>query len=101
MSENAVGKGVGAQKAGRNNAAAKEVDDLHANSDLDSRPEAQHHTLGPNQNQASPGNHRHDGGSSPFLWSGTTITGARGGNMAVASIISALVQKGCVDATTA
>lgn len=62
--------------------------------------EAQHHTLGPSQNQAAPGNHNHDGGTSIPLWEGNTISGSRGGNMALASVISILVQKGAVDATT-
>ena len=98
--DSAVAKGVGAYGAERSNADASQVDDFHEQSDLNTRSEAQHHTLGPSQNQAAPGNHNHDGGTSIPLWEGNTISGSRGGNMALASVISILVQKGAVDATT-
>lgn len=39
----------------------------HRQSDVDSNPRAQHHTLGPRRNQASPGNHIHDGATSPKI----------------------------------
>lgn len=42
----------------------KGVDQGHQNSDLDSSKFAQHHTLGPSNNQSSPGNHNHDGSTS-------------------------------------
>lgn len=42
----------------------KGVDQGHQNSDLDSSKFSQHHTLGPNPNQSSPGNHIHDGSNS-------------------------------------
>ena len=96
----AVAKGVGAYGAERSNADATQVDDFHEQSDLNTRSEAQHHTLGPSQNQAAPGNHTHDGGTSVPLWDGNTLSGSRGGNMALASVIAALVQKGAIDATT-
>jgi ABC-type Zn2+ transport system substrate-binding protein/surface adhesin len=96
----AASKGVGAYGAATRGTDATKVDDFHQNSDADARSESQHHTLGANQNQAAAGNHTHDGGTSSFLWSGVTITGSRGGNMAVASIISALVAKGATDAST-
>ena len=98
--DSAVAKGVGAYGAERSNADATQVDDFHEQSDLNTRSEAQHHTLGPSQNQAAPGNHNHDGGTSIPLWEGNTISGSRGGNMALASVISILVQKGAVDSTT-
>ena len=98
--DTAVAKGVGAYGAQRSDADATQVDDFHEQSDLNTRSEAQHHTLGPSQNQAAPGNHNHDGGTSIPLWEGNTISGSRGGNMALASVISILVQKGAVDATT-
>lgn len=100
-----LAKGVGAQGLGSlglggSVKSANEVENDHTNADTDTRAEAIHHTLGPGPSQAAPGNHRHDGGSSSFLWDGATITGSRGGNLAIASIISLLVQKGAVDATT-
>jgi len=77
------------------------VDDFHTNSDVDTRPESQHHTLGPSDTQASPGNHQHDGGTSPLLLTGFTITGSRGGNTALQSVIACLVRLGATDSTTA
>lgn len=46
---------------------ASEVLNLHRNSDLDKRRDAQHHSLGRTRYQASPGDHNHDGGSSSLL----------------------------------
>lgn len=39
--------------------------EIHIHSDLDRGPRSQHHTLGRGPNQASPGNHNHDGRSAP------------------------------------
>lgn len=66
----------------------------HSRSDLDSGPYAQHHSLGIGHNQASPGDHIHDGVSSRKIGQGRgiTITGSRGGNAALASLIAALQQ---------
>ena len=47
--------------------SAIETQRSHRQSDVDSNPRAQHHTLGPRRNQASPGNHIHDGTTSPKL----------------------------------
>lgn len=74
---------------------------FHAFSDVDSDQGAQHHTLGPGVNQAASGSHTHDGNNSPLLFNGT-ITGSRGGNAAVANLISILCQQtGMIDGTTA
>lgn len=78
---------------------AKEVNEFHEKSDKDGGPKAQHHTLGPSPNQASPGNHTHDGGTSPSLLEGSVLSGSRGGNAALPSIIAALVQLGATDNT--
>lgn len=77
------------------------VEDFHTNSDLDVRPESQHHSLGPSPSQASPGNHSHNGSDSVQLLSGVTIVGSRGGNAALASVIAALVSLGAKDQSTA
>lgn len=95
-----LAKGMGAYGALRPRTDATTVDEFHQQSDLDTRGQAQHHTLGVGQDQASPGNHTHDGSTSPGLWGGNTISGSRGGNMALASAIALLVQKGAVDSTT-
>lgn len=77
------------------------VDDFHENSDLDSRAEAQHHTLGPGPNQASPGDHRHDGGDSELLLLGETISGSRATDAWRISVNAILVRLGASDSSTA
>jgi hypothetical protein len=74
---------------------------FHKNASVDTRAEDVHHTLGSDHNQAAPGDHQHKGGDSVALFAGITITGARGGNSAVASIIALLTQFGAKDSTTA
>lgn len=74
---------------------------FHNKSDLDSSSEAQHHSLGIKKDQSSPGDHKHDGSTSKRLLEGVTITGAKGGNIALASVIAALVKLGATDSTTA
>jgi hypothetical protein len=71
-----------------------DINRLHFGSDVDSGTKAQHHTLGVSRNQAAQGNHMHDGITSKKLGQGMgiTITGSRGGNAAIASIITALKQ---------
>lgn len=68
----------------------KGEDDPHRLSDVDSAWFSQHHTLGPKANQASPGNHDHDGITSKVVkarwtdytpvWSGNTGTQPSLGN---------------------
>lgn len=41
--------------------SAQESRRAHSRSDVDSGPRSLHHTLGPKHNQASPGDHIHDG----------------------------------------
>lgn len=47
--------------------SSKEVELFHTNSDKDGSPTSIHHTLGNGANQASPGDHIHDGGTSKEL----------------------------------
>lgn len=82
-------------------ATAEEVDDFHTNSDVDLRTESHHHTLGPTPTQASPGNHIHDGGSSPLLLSGYTISGSRNSDTWRLSVNAILVRLGATDQSTA
>jgi hypothetical protein len=77
------------------------VDDFHENSDVDSRAEAQHHTLGPNPNQAAPGNHTHDGGDSALILEGETISGSRDTDAWRISVNALLVRLGATDNSTA
>lgn len=83
---------------------AQQVNNFHEKSDKDGGPKAQHHTLGPTPNQAAAGNHTHDGGNSAKLDSlmeGVTVTGSRGGNAALASLLSVLSTSfGLTDNTT-
>lgn len=79
---------------------AAKVDDFHTNSDLDTRPESQHHTLGPSPTQAAPGDHTHDGGSSSLLLSGQTISGSRTSDAYRLSINAILVKLGATDSST-
>lgn len=73
----------------------------HAKSDVDSATYAQHHTLGTNHNQATCGDHVHDGTSSRKIASTIILTGSRSGGTALTSVIAALVALGATDTTTA
>jgi hypothetical protein len=77
------------------------VEDFHENSDLDSRAESQHHTLGPSPTQAAPGNHTHNGGDSALLLEGETISGSRATDAWRISVNAILVRLGAVDNSTA
>lgn len=81
--------------------SSAEVEKFHTHADTDGDEGSLHHTLGPGRSQASAGDHTHDGGSSKVLGVGFTITGAKGGNAALASVIAFLVDKfGVTDSTT-
>lgn len=73
-------------------ASPEEVNKFHARDDADTSAFAHHHTLGPRRDQASPGNHTHDGKTSIKLGSGLglTLTGSKGSNAALTSLISLL-----------
>lgn len=47
---------------------------FHSRSDKDSNQSAQHHTLGLDHNQASPGDHTHDGRNSKLVGKGLDPT---------------------------
>lgn len=77
------------------------VQQIHKNADTDTGQTAIHHTLGPAPDQAASGTHTHDGNNSRQLLAGVSITGSRGGNVALASVIDALEALGATDNTTA
>ena len=52
----------------------EEVNRLHAQSDRDRSPLAQHHTCGIHRNQASPGDHNHSGVTSRKIGTGMNLT---------------------------
>jgi hypothetical protein len=81
--------------------SAQAVIKFHQRDDTDSSKTAHHHSLGPSANQAAPGNHNHDGSTSPQLMAGVSITGAKAGNVALANLITALATAlGFTDNTT-
>jgi hypothetical protein len=53
---------------------SQEVQKFHSNSDVDSSVTAQHHTLGIQHNQSSPGDHKHDNKSSKKIGTGINPT---------------------------
>ncbi|SRR6266498_126992 len=75
---------------------------FHSKADTDSSQIALHHTIGSKHDQSAAGDHKHIVGSTyskPLA--GVTLTGAKGGNAALASVITALVKLGATDSTTA
>lgn len=72
--------------------SAGDSDSLHARCDVDSSWFANHHTIGTSRNQSSPGNHTHDGYSSRKIGAdlGLVISGSKGGNAALTSLIAML-----------
>jgi hypothetical protein len=94
--------GVKEDKPSDHAPTSREVDLFHKNADTDNNPYAGHHTCGPSRNQASPGDHNHLGGTSKKLGQAMTLTGAKGGNAALASVIAFLVANfDVIDSTTA
>jgi hypothetical protein len=80
---------------------AKQVAEMHTNSDVDMSAQSQHHTIGTGINQGASGAHKHDGSDSVRLGEGIIIAGSKGGNTALASAIAAMVQiLGVKDETT-
>jgi hypothetical protein len=76
-------------------ATPQEVNKFHGNSDVDSSINAQHHTMGIEHNQASPGDHKHDGKSSKRIGKGLDLSFPLTANAAytqaqIQSIINAL-----------
>ncbi len=79
---------------------AEEVRNFHTNADTDNDKLAIHHTIGVGINQAASGSHNHDGSNSTQLLAGITLSGSKGGNVALASVCAALVALGATDTTT-
>ncbi|MGH7792156.1 MAG: hypothetical protein ACREOB_07545 [Thermodesulfobacteriota bacterium] len=82
--------------------SATVINRAHAKSDVDSSVIAQHHTLGVKSNQASPGDHKHDGRNSKKLLEGTTLTGSKATYNAtlMGQVVDALEKLGATDSTT-
>lgn len=77
----------------------KQVNEFHTNDDVDVDRNSHHHTLGPNSNQAAPGNHRHNGEDSALLFEGEAITGSIANGTALRSVIALLTTLGAEDST--
>jgi hypothetical protein len=73
-------------------ATPREVTEFHNRSDVDSSVNAQHHTLGIKHTTAAYGDHVHDGISSRKVGAGMnlSVTGSRGGNVALANLLTML-----------
>ena len=85
----------------KNTPPPDEVNAFHSRDDCDAGWHSHHHTLGVKHDQASAGDHKHDGNNSKFLMEGVTITGAKAGNVALANLITALAAAlGFTDSTT-
>lgn len=86
--------GVIKEEKGQESPPPGRVNGFHTRDDVDSSQLSHHHTCGIGHNQASPGDHVHDGVSSRKVGTGLaiTISGAKGGNAALASLITALKQ---------
>lgn len=81
---------------------AQVVADFHKHADIDIRRESIHHTLGPEETKASPGNHVHDGGTSRKILEGYILTGSKASPSSMwPPIIACLVRLGAKDSTTA
>lgn len=77
--------------------AKLEASSADANKSFDSM----HHTVGYQKYQVNPGDHRHTGrDTSASMFSGFTLTGAKGGNVALANLITLLTNYGLVDGTS-
>lgn len=77
------------------------VERFHSSAAVDTRREDMHHTLGTSPNQAASGAHTHrsDGLSIP-LFDGLSLSGSKGGNVALTNLIALLAQYGLKDNTT-
>lgn len=74
--------------------SAKEVNEYHTNSDRDASINALHHTLGTRRNQAAKGDHIHNGENGQKVGDGMAlnVTGAKGGNAALTSLLAMLAK---------
>ena len=87
---------------GTKQAEPAEVRDFHRNSDVDSSSLAQHHTLGVTQNTAAEGSHNHNGSNSRKIAltdvsiGKPTVTGSRGANAALGSLLNQLEALGLI-----
>lgn len=92
-----TGKKAGSRRQDYASPPVEEVSAFHGNADTDSDTSALHHTLGSSAAQAAPGDHTHDGGTSPFIIQGLGITGTRGTAAWYASIEAILVRLGATN----
>lgn len=84
--------GVIKKEAGPPGVSPREVAKFHARDDVDSNQQAHHHTIGIKHDQASAGDHVHDGASSRKVGAGMSlgVSGSKAGNAALANLITML-----------
>lgn len=93
-------------QATKNFPSPEDVLNIHMNSDVDASLFAQHHTLGSTGNQASPGDHKHDGASSNLLFDPNSdiatgdISTLAGLHTSMRAVLNALKKIGLSDTTT-
>jgi len=82
--------------------SAQQANDAHLNADVDNSQSSLHHTLGTAPSQGSQGDHTHDGRTSRRLYGVTppSVTGSRGGNAALASLLTALAANNIITDNT-
>ena len=74
---------------------------FHEKADTNASAQALHHTLGTKHDEAASGDHDHNGANSKKIMTGVTITGAKGGNVALTNLLTALAANlGLTDSTT-
>lgn len=73
---------------------ARQVNKFHEKSDLNSGPNSQHHSLGTDRNQSASGAHNHGGKDSKKIGDGMglVVTGSKGGNAALTSLLTELAK---------
>jgi hypothetical protein len=82
--------------------ASEVVNDFHRYSDVDSRMESQHHTLGNRPTQSARGDHNHRDNNGTPLLSDVVLTGSTTTNTAsvLSQVCAALELLGALDNTT-
>lgn len=74
--------------------SARDVNRIHTKSDVNSSANSQHHTIGTGRNESASGSHNHGGKDSNKIGQGLglVVTGSRGGNAALNSLLTELAK---------
>lgn len=99
-------RGLGDAVNPKQYATPEQVLDFHMLSDVDTKADAQHHTLGTGPMQAARGSHQHNGTDSALLFDPSTaiasgdLSTAAGQRSAIKAILTALANVGLTDSTS-